>query len=152
MLLEDQDRSLWHADEIREGAALAARAGAAGPYSVQAQIAAENSAGTTDWARVASLYEQLMESQPGPVVQLNRAVAVAMLGGPGARPRAGGRARAARRPRRATTSSTPRARTCCAGSAARDEAAAAYARALELAGNPLERRFLERRLPSWLSA
>ena len=151
VLLEDQDRSRWHAGEIAEGAALAARAGARGPYSVQALIAAEHSSGSTDWARVAGLYELLLGIQPSPVVELNRAVAVAMLGGPerglalvdeierrgdlaGYHLLYATRADLLRRLRR------------------RDEAAAAYARALELAGNPVERRFLERRLAELASA
>ncbi len=151
VLLEDQDRSRWHAGEIAEGAALAARAGAGGPYSVQALIAAEHSSGSTDWARVAGLYELLLGIQPSPVVELNRAVAVAMLGGPerglalvdeierrgdlaGYHLLYATRADLLRRLRR------------------RDEAAAAYARALELAGNPVERRFLERRLAELASA
>ena len=151
VLLEDQDRSRWHAGEIAEGAALAERAGAGGPYSVQALIASEHSSGSTDWARVAGLYELLLGIQPSPVVELNRAVAVAMLGGPerglalvdeierrgdlaGYHLLYATRADLLRRLRR------------------RDEAAAAYARALELAGNPVERRFLERRLAELASA
>jgi RNA polymerase sigma-70 factor (ECF subfamily) len=145
VLLEEQDRSRWHPEEIREGAELAARVGAAGPYSVQALIAAEHSAGTTDRARVVGLYELLMRLQPGAVIELNRAVAVAMLDGAerglelidglAARGELAGyhllhsaRADLLRRLGR------------------RDEAAAAYGRALELTGNPVERRFIERRL------
>ena len=61
VLLEDQDRSLWHRDEAEEGLALAAGAGAGGPYAIQAAIAAEHArasrASDTDWARIAELYD-----------------------------------------------------------------------------------------------
>jgi RNA polymerase sigma-70 factor (ECF subfamily) len=76
--LADQDRSLWHADEIEEGRALAAGA-ALDQYSVQAAIALEHVAPVTDWARIAGLYAAL---EPSPVIELNRAVAVAMVEGP----------------------------------------------------------------------
>ena len=72
----------------REGAALAARAGAAGPYSLQAAIAAEHVAAVDRLARVAALYERLAALRPAPVVELNRAVAVAMAEGPERRARA----------------------------------------------------------------
>ncbi len=145
VLLEDQDRALWHHDEIGEGQALAGRAGVAGPYSLQAQIAAENSAETTDWARVASLYEQLIALWPGPVVQLNRAVAVAFAEGPERglvlvdELEAGGRLDEYHL-LHATRADLLRRL------GRRDEAAVAYRRALDLAANPLERSFLERRL------
>jgi RNA polymerase sigma-70 factor (ECF subfamily) len=78
VLLADQDRSLWHADEIDEGRALAATA-ADDEYGVQAAIAAQHVARVTDWARIAELYGLL---EPSPVIELNRAVAVAMADGP----------------------------------------------------------------------
>ena len=78
VLLADQDRSLWHMDEIEEGRALAATA-AGDEYGVQAAIAAEHVAPVTDWARIAELYGAL---EPSPVIELNRAVAVAMAEGP----------------------------------------------------------------------
>ena len=78
VLLAAQDRSLWHAAEIEEGRALAARA-AADQYGVQAAIAVQHVAPVTDWARIAALYEAL---GPSPVIELNRAVAVAMAEGP----------------------------------------------------------------------
>jgi RNA polymerase sigma-70 factor (ECF subfamily) len=78
VLLDDQDRSLWHQDEIEEGRALAARA-ARDQYGVQAAIALEHVAPVTDWARIATLYDAL---EPNPVIELNRAVAVAMAEGP----------------------------------------------------------------------
>jgi len=81
ILLEDQDRSLWNQELIAEGRALAERAMAApGPYALQAAIAAVH-AGRPDWARVVALYDALLELQPSPVIELNRAVAVAMRDG-----------------------------------------------------------------------
>jgi len=91
VLLEDQDRSRWNAGEITEGVAeleLALRRGRAGPYQVQAAIAACHAtaarADDTDWTEIALLYERLFEMMPTPVVALNRAVAVGMAEGPGA--------------------------------------------------------------------
>ena len=78
VLLADQNRSLWHMDEIDAGRALAATA-ADDEYGVQAAIAAEHVATVTDWARIAELYGAL---EPSPVIDLNRAVAVAMADGP----------------------------------------------------------------------
>ena len=78
VLLADQDRSLWHADEIDEGRALAAAAGR-DQYGVQARIAVEHVAPATDWRRIAALYGML---EPSPVIELNRAVAVALADGP----------------------------------------------------------------------
>ena len=144
VLLEDQDRSRWRGDEIAEGAALAERAGG-GPYAVQAAIAAQHAAAPTDWARVLALYERLAELAPSPVVALNRAVAVAMAEGPerglalveelerdgqldGYHLLHATRADLLRRLGR------------------RKDAAHGYRRAHELAANPVERAFLERRL------
>ena len=88
--LEEQDRSLWDREPIAEGLALSERAAASGPvgpYTVQARIAAVHatapSAADTDWAKIARLYEWLAAVAPGPVVELNRAAAVAMSEGPG---------------------------------------------------------------------
>jgi len=90
-LLEEQDRSLWSQEEIREGLAFvesALRAGAAGPYALQAAIAAVHTraarAEDTDWAQITGLYQVLMRVQPSPVVELNHAAAVAMWKGPSA--------------------------------------------------------------------
>jgi RNA polymerase sigma-70 factor (ECF subfamily) len=87
--LEDQDRGAWDAAEIREGVAVleaALRRGQAGPYQVQAAIAAchvtAGRAADTDWAQIAQLYGQLARFLPTPVVELNRAVAVGMADGP----------------------------------------------------------------------
>jgi RNA polymerase sigma-70 factor (ECF subfamily) len=91
ILLDDQDRLLWNRDQIAEGSALVERALAArqvGPYTIQAAIAAvhanaPNSA-ATDWTQIVGLYDLLVRAEPSPVVELNRAVAVAMRDGPAA--------------------------------------------------------------------
>jgi len=89
VLLEDQDRSLWNRDEIAEGLALVERALTSrrfGPYILQAALAAVHaaapSAAATDWAQIVALYDLLARADPSPVVELNRAVAVAMRDGP----------------------------------------------------------------------
>ncbi len=91
ILLPDQDRALWDRDEIAEGLTLVDRAfasGEVGPFAIQAAIAgvhaAANDAGATDWARAVALYDMLLAAAPSPVVELNRAVAVAMRDGPAA--------------------------------------------------------------------
>jgi RNA polymerase sigma-70 factor, ECF subfamily len=151
-LLEEQDRSLWDRREIETGLGLlerAARLGPPGPYALQAAIAGEHARAAspeqTDWRKIASLYDLLASVRPSPVIELNRAVAVAMAEGPEAGLElldqsdlgdqlAGyhlfwsARADLLRR----------------AGQA--NQATKAYKRALELATNPVERRFLERRL------
>lgn len=89
ILLEQQDRSRWNREQIAEGTALVERAlssGRAGPYAIQAAIAALHaeaaSAAATDWAQIVALYDLLVRMEPSPVVELNRAVAVAMRDGP----------------------------------------------------------------------
>ncbi|MDR4479553.1 MAG: RNA polymerase sigma factor [Nitrospira sp.] len=89
ILLEDQDRRVWNHDQITEGVSLVARAlssGRIGPYTVQAAIAAVHAqaphAAATNWTQIVALYDVLMRSDPSPVVELNRAVAVAMRDGP----------------------------------------------------------------------
>ena len=90
ILLEDQDRSLWNRDQIAEGVRLVRRALASGPgaYAIQAAIAAlhaeASGTGTTDWAEIVGLYDVLLQSSPSPVIELNRAVALAMRDGPAA--------------------------------------------------------------------
>src|SRR5688500_18369906 len=91
MLLADQDRSRWDSARIEEGLAVPdweARLKSRGPYVLQAQIAAEHCraahAADTDWARIATLYDELLATQPSPVIGLNRAVAVSMASGPAA--------------------------------------------------------------------
>ena len=91
ILLEDQDRALWNRDQITEGVSLMSRAlsaGQVGSYTIQAAIAsahaqAPNST-TTDWAQIVALYDLLFRANPSPVVELNRAVAVAMRDSPSA--------------------------------------------------------------------
>jgi RNA polymerase sigma-70 factor, ECF subfamily len=89
ILLENQDRSLWNREQIAEGVALMERSFSSrrfGSYTLQAAIAAVHaeaeSAAATDWGRIVALYNQLVRIQPSPVVQLNRAVAIAMRDGP----------------------------------------------------------------------
>ncbi|WP_078084761.1 RNA polymerase sigma factor [Microbulbifer mangrovi] len=89
ILLEQQDRSLWDRQQIDEGKALTLRALASrrfGPYTVQAAIAAvhaeADSIAATDWPQIVGLYDALLEMTPSPVIELNRAVALAMRDGP----------------------------------------------------------------------
>jgi RNA polymerase sigma-70 factor (ECF subfamily) len=149
VLLEEQDRARWRAADIEEGLALAERAGEHGPYALQAAVAAEHAgaarAEATDWARIAALYGGLAAVAPSPVVELNRAVAVAMAEGP--------EHGLALIDRLAADGSLDDYHLLHSARAdllrrlgRRAEAAAAYTRALELASNPVERRFLERRL------
>jgi RNA polymerase sigma-70 factor (ECF subfamily) len=152
VLLEDQDRSLWRRDELEEGLALAARAGDRAPYAIQAQVAAEHAqaarADTTDWSRIAGLYARLEEVAPSAVVTLNRAVAVAMADGPARGLRI--LDELAERGELDDYYLFHSARADLLRRLGRDgDAAAAYARALELATNPVERRFLERRLAAY---
>jgi RNA polymerase sigma-70 factor, ECF subfamily len=145
VLLEDQDRALWDAERIEEGRRVLERAlalRAPGPYQLQAAIASLHLEPGTDWPQVAALYARLSSFTPSPVVELNRAVAVAMSDGPerglalidgiegldAYRHLHSARADLLRRLGRS------------------DEAAHAYTRALELSQQPAERAFLERRL------
>src|SRR6266404_2967229 len=89
ILLENQDRSLWNREQIAEGMALlekSLKSHRFGPYTLQAAIAAVHaeaeSVAVTDWRQIVALYNQLLRIQPSPVVQLNRAVAIAMRDGP----------------------------------------------------------------------
>jgi RNA polymerase sigma-70 factor, ECF subfamily len=89
VLLDDQDRSLWNRTYIEEGSEMVARALSSrrfGPYTLQAAIAAVHAeartAAATDWAQIVGLYDVLLRAEPSPVVELNRAVAVAMRDGP----------------------------------------------------------------------
>jgi RNA polymerase sigma-70 factor (ECF subfamily) len=89
ILLEHQDRSLWNREQIAEGVALlekALKSRRFGAYTLQAAIAAVHaeaeSVAATDWRQIVALYDQLARIQPSPVVQLNRAVAIAMRDGP----------------------------------------------------------------------
>jgi RNA polymerase sigma-70 factor (ECF subfamily) len=87
--LQDQNRSLWNTQQIAEGQQLVERALASrrfGAYTIQAAIAAvhadASSTAATDWAQIVALYDVLMQAAPSPVVELNRAVAIAMRDGP----------------------------------------------------------------------
>ena len=89
ILLEKQDRSLWNREQIAEGVALLQRvlnSRRFGSYTLQAALAAVHaqaeSVAATDWGQIVALYDQLLRIQPSPVVQLNRAVAIAMRDGP----------------------------------------------------------------------
>ena len=91
VLLEDQDRSLWNRGQIHEGVRLVEQAlssGRPGPYTIQAAIGAVHaearSTAATDWNEIVGLYDVLMRASPSPIVELNRAVAVAMRDGPAA--------------------------------------------------------------------
>jgi RNA polymerase sigma-70 factor, ECF subfamily len=89
ILLEDQDRSLWKHDQIAEGVALVEKALSSrrlGPYTIQAAIAAVHAetpdAAATDWAQIVALYDVLVRLDPSPVIELNRAAAIALRDGP----------------------------------------------------------------------
>ncbi|OKI83891.1 RNA polymerase subunit sigma-24 [Streptomyces sp. TSRI0395] len=152
VLLEDQDRGRWDRPMIEEGRALVVRAltgGPAGPYGVQAAIAALHDEATdvaaTDWPQIVALYDVLRTLIPSPVVEVNRAVAVAMRDGPGA-----GLAlldALAGEPRLRAYPPYAVARGDLLGRLGRDgEAAAAYREALELTGTEPERAALRRKL------
>ncbi|HMB03008.1 MAG TPA: RNA polymerase sigma factor [Isosphaeraceae bacterium] len=152
VLLEDQDRSRWDARLIAEGRALVERALGTrrfGVYSIQAAIAAVHAgaptAQATDWWQIVALYDALLAINPSPVVELNRAVAVAMRGGPAA-----GLALIDAVLGRGDLTGYHLAHAARADLlrrlGRRDEARAAYERALELAQQEPERRFLKKRL------
>jgi RNA polymerase sigma-70 factor (ECF subfamily) len=150
VLLEEQDRARWDHDEIEEGLAIlddAMAMRAPGPYQLQAAIGALHAravvASETDWSQIAGLYGRLVEMTPSPVIELNRAVAIAMADGPavalplvealeadldGYHPFHATRADLLRRLGRD------------------EEATAAYTRAAELTSNATERAYLERRI------
>jgi RNA polymerase sigma-70 factor, ECF subfamily len=151
ILLEDQDRRLWNQTVIGEGLRLAQSAlrSAPGPYSVQAAIAAVHahaaSAEETDWAQIVALYHVLLRMQPSPVIELNRAVAVAMAQGC----EAGLRLldELALREELRGYYLLPAARADLLRRLGEWEAAAeAYREALSLVGHDMEQRFLARRL------
>jgi RNA polymerase sigma-70 factor (ECF subfamily) len=152
ILLEKQDRQLWNRDQIRQGKELLTRSLATrrfGPYTIQAAIAAAHadaaSAPETDWPQIVALYDVLSQLTPSPIVALNRAVAVTMRDGP-----------AAGLPLIEAILAEPDLAEYHLAHAARAdiyrrlgktaEARASYQRALELARQEPERRFLEKRL------
>ncbi|MFJ2022955.1 RNA polymerase sigma factor [Streptomyces sp. NPDC087897] len=152
VLLEDQDRGRWDRPMIEEGRALVVQAltgGPAGPYGVQAAVAAlhdeAKDVASTDWPQIVALYDVLLTLTPSPVVEVNRAVAVAMRDGPGA-----GLAlldALAGEPRLRAYPPYAVARGDLLSRLGRDgEAAAAYRAALELAGTEPERAALRRKL------
>jgi RNA polymerase sigma-70 factor (ECF subfamily) len=152
ILLEDQDRSLWDRNKVEEGQALVARSLASrdfGPYTIQAAIAAVHSgaqvAAETDWAEIVGLYDVLLQANPSPVVELNRAVAVAMRDGPAA-----GLALIDSILSRGELEDYYLAHSARADLLRRlghvNDAIEAYRRALSLAKQEPARRFLERRL------
>ena len=148
VLLEVQDRSRWDRAEIDEGITLVRGAVRARPgtYALQAAIAAvhaeASTAAETDWGQIAALYRELARLTPSPIVELNRAVAVAMAHGPEAGLELVERIEALEGYQHFHSARADLLRRL--GRA--DEAAMAYARALELATNAVERRFLRRRL------
>jgi RNA polymerase sigma-70 factor (ECF subfamily) len=152
ILLEDQDRSLWNREQIAEGTALVERALSSrqvGPYTLQAAIAAVHAAAptvaATDWSRIVGWYDMLAQVAPSPVVELNRAVAVAMRDGPAA-----GLALIDAILARVDLADYHLAHAAraelCRRLGRTAEARVSYQRALALAQQEPERRFLERRL------
>jgi RNA polymerase sigma-70 factor (ECF subfamily) len=152
ILLEDQDRTMWEQAKISEGRSLARQAISVEPvgaYAIQAAIAALHAAAPsavrTDWSAVAAWYDLLRQAAPSPVVELNRAVAVAMRDGPVA-----GMDLIEALFRRGELADYRLAHAARADLCRRlgktDEAKVSYARALELTRQEPERRFLQRRL------
>ncbi|MHA6494110.1 RNA polymerase sigma factor [Pseudomonas borbori] len=152
VLLDQQDRSLWSAELIAEGDSLvmqALRSRRFGPYALQAAIAAVHaeapSADATDWAQIVGLYDALLQATPSPVIELNRAVAVAMRDGPDA-----GLALIEALLARGELADYHLAHAARADLhrrlGQREAARQAYRRALALAQQGADRQFLERRL------
>src|SRR5262252_7288654 len=152
VLLDQQDRTLWNRAQITEGVALVERALSsrrAGPYSLQAAIAALHAealdAATTDWRQIVGLYDVLLRLDPSPVVELNRAAAIAMRDGPQA-----GLALIETILARGDLADYHHAFSAQADLCRRlgrtADAIAAYERALALTTQVPERRFIERRL------
>ncbi|HET6777661.1 MAG TPA: RNA polymerase sigma factor [Gemmatimonadales bacterium] len=152
VLLDEQDRSLWDRGQIAEGVALVERAMRSrhfGPYTLQAAIAALHAeaptAADTDWSEIVGLYDVLLRAEPSPVVELNRAAAVAMRDGPEAGLRLIDQLLA-----RGELTDYPLAHSARAELARRlhrtEQAIEAYERALALTNQAPQRRFLEWRL------
>ncbi len=152
VLLAEQDRSLWNHEQIAEAIALvegALKSRSFGPYTLQAAIAAVHAeaatAEATDWGQIVALYDVLMRADPSPVVELNRAVALAMRDGPAA-----GLAAIDAILGRGDLDDYHLAHSAradlCRRMGDRSEARKSYRKALELARQAPERRFLERRL------
>jgi len=156
ILLDDQDRARWSRELIAEGTALVERALASrriGPYTLQAAISAVHAeaptAAATDWAQIVGLYDVLLRADPSPVIELNRAVAVAMRDGPAA-----GLALIDALLGRGALADYHLAHSAraelCRRLGRTVDARASYLRALELARQEPQRRFLERRLSELL--
>jgi len=152
VLLDDQDRTLWNRQQIAEGNALVERALASrrvGPYTLQAAIAGLHADATvaaeTDWAQIVGLYDVLLRAEPSPVVELNRAAAIAMRDGPAA-----GLALVDRILDRGDLADYALAHSARADLCRRlgktGDARVSYERALRLTRQEPQRRFLERRL------
>jgi RNA polymerase sigma-70 factor, ECF subfamily len=144
VLLEDQDRSLWDADEIAAGKRTldrALRLRRPGPYQLQAAIAALHTEDVTDWPQIAALYGALLQQTPSPVVELNRAVAIAMANGPER-----GLDLIEGLPLEDYHLFHSTRADLLRRLGEREEARAAYERALTLTASSAERTFLERRL------
>jgi RNA polymerase sigma-70 factor (ECF subfamily) len=152
VLLDDQDRSLWNREQIAQGTALVERALASrriGPYTLQAAIAAVHAeapaAALTDWGQIVGLYDVLVRAEPSPVVELNRAAAVAMRDGPAA-----GLGLIDGILARGDLADYPLAHSAraelCRRLGKTGDARASYERALGLTRQEPQRRFLERRL------
>jgi RNA polymerase sigma-70 factor (ECF subfamily) len=149
VLLEDQDRSRWNRGRIQEGLRVLERASSlrrVGPYQLQAAIAAVHCraarAEDTDWRAIAALYDELVVLTPSPVVELNRAVAVAMAEGPARGLELVDALEGLEQYRLLHSTRADLLRRL----ERREEASAAYGRALDLATNEAERAFLQRRL------
>ena len=156
ILLDDQDRGRWSRELIAEGTALVERALGSrriGPYTLQAAISAVHAeaptGAATDWAQIVGLYDVLLRADPSPVIELNRAVAVAMRDGPAA-----GLALIDALLARGALADYHLAHSAraelCRRLGRTTDARASYSRALELARQEPQRRFLERRLSELL--
>lgn len=152
ILLEHQDRACWNHELIAEGVALVEQALASrrfGPYTIQAAIAAVHAeaatSAATDWAQIVALYDLLMRADPSPVVELNRAVAVAMRDGPSAGLELIDSILARGDMKHYYLAHSAKA-DLCRRLGRTTEARVSYERALSLTQQEPERRFLERRL------
>jgi RNA polymerase sigma-70 factor, ECF subfamily len=152
ILLEDQDRSLWNRAQIQEGVALVERALASrriGPYSLQAAIAAVHAEAldtqSTDWTQIVALYDLLLKAEPSPVIELNRAAAIAMRDGAEVGLELIDKILAKGELVDYSAAHAARGELCRRLGRVPD-ARAAYTRTLELVTQESERRFLERRL------
>jgi len=145
VLLDDQNRELWNPERFDEGRRMLERAlplRQPGPYQLQAAIASLHLDLETDWPQIAALYERLAQFTPSPVIELNRAVAVAMAEGPDRGLELIERIDGLDRYRHLHSARADLLRRLGRS----DEAAVAYGQALELSAQPAERAFLKRRL------